>query len=305
VTAANSLTGSNVGDAIGEAVTPLPNGDFVVSSPSWAGNTGAVTHIRRGTDVGGMKVSAANSLVGAGSGSRLGSGKNADSAAPVTVLGNGNYVVCSPALGTVSQLKVGAATWVNASAPVVGTANASNSLIGAAANDRVCSDGVVALDGNDNYVVASPGFQAGSKRVGAASWGSGSAGIHGNVSTANSLVGYGVNFSTYLDAPMVVSALVGNGNYTVAFGKLGVGYSDVADVADGAYPVVWVRGAVGAVGYPQSATASYVKAVDNGIPAYFRCAMAITWWCAVIGARAPRSVARCRGAVGPPGWPVP
>jgi hypothetical protein len=195
VTAANSLTGSNVGDAIGEAVTPLPNGDFVVSSPSWAGNTGAVTHIRRGTDVGGMKVSAANSLVGAGSGSRLGSGKNADSAAPVTVLGNGNYVVCSPALGTVSQLKVGAATWVNASAPVVGTANASNSLIGAAANDRVCSDGVVALDGNDNYVVASPGFQAGSKRVGAASWGSGSAGIHGNVSTANSLVGYGKLFN--------------------------------------------------------------------------------------------------------------
>src|SRR5206468_2687549 len=69
VSAANSLVGSNPGDRVGSnfdgnpLVTLLTNGNFVVASPQWNGNRGAVTWQDGSTGTSGT-VSAANSLVG-------------------------------------------------------------------------------------------------------------------------------------------------------------------------------------------------------------------------------------------------
>ena len=90
VSDANSLVGTNPGDYVGGyfnqpgylGVTPLSNGNYVVDSPGWNGNRGAVTWGDGSTGLSGT-VSAANSLVGTGSNSH------------VTPLSNGNYVVSS------------------------------------------------------------------------------------------------------------------------------------------------------------------------------------------------------------------
>ncbi len=91
VSAANSLVGTSAGDLLGIDVTELPNGNVVVSSPSWdnggVSDVGAVTWINGATGVAGA-VSPANSLVGNSAGDQVGSN-------PVSVLPNGNYVVRS------------------------------------------------------------------------------------------------------------------------------------------------------------------------------------------------------------------
>ena len=192
VSATNSLVGSTAGDSVGEnvgSVTPLSNGNYVVTSQYWNNGTGAVTWGSGTAGVSGA-VSATNSLVGSTASDEVGDGG-------VTALSNGNYVVSSPSWTNGAAADAGAVTWGSGTAGVSGAVSATNSLVGSTANDYVGGNGggVTALS-NGNYVVSSPDWTNGAAaNAGAVTWGSGTAGVSGPVSATNSLVGSTANDS--------------------------------------------------------------------------------------------------------------
>ncbi len=137
VSEANSLVGSNPGDYVGITslgfdlildVTPLSNGNYVVGSPFWNGNRGAVTWGNGSTGVSGI-VSDANSLVGSNPNDRVGNGGNLFDS--ITHLSNGNYVVASPNWSDGR----GAVTWANGSTGVRGSVSDANSFVGSYPGD--------------------------------------------------------------------------------------------------------------------------------------------------------------------------
>jgi hypothetical protein len=195
VSDANSLVGSNPGEQVGEGVTALSNGNYVVQSPDWNGNRGAATWGNGTIGVSGT-ISAANSLVGSNPGDLVGY-------YGVTALSNGNYVVKSRDWNGYR----GAATWGSGSTGVSGVVSDANSFVGSNPNDRVGIYGVTALS-NGNYVVQSPDWNG---QRGAATWGNGSTGVSGVVSDANSLVGSNPNDQV---GDFTVTDL-SNGNYVV------------------------------------------------------------------------------------------
>ncbi len=194
VSPANSLVGSITGDQVGSAITPLSNGNYVVSSPSWNGTQGAATWGNGATGVSGL-VAASNSLVGSATGDRVGS--------RVTALFNGNYVVSSPNWNSGR----GAATRGSGLSGISGAVAATNSLVGSAAGDQVGSFGVTPLS-NGNYVVRSPSWNGGR---GAATWGNGTTGVSGLVAASNSLVGGNAGDQVSSSGIRTLS----NGNYVV------------------------------------------------------------------------------------------
>jgi hypothetical protein len=216
VSSSNSLVGSTVGDYVGQSgyITLLSNGNYVLRNPYWdnAGvvDAGAVTWGSATTGVSGV-VSSSNSLVGTRTSDQVGM--------LVVGLSNGNYVVASPFWDSgpnAADVNVGAATWANGSIGITGTINASNSLIGNAANVRVggggtSGDGIKALP-NGNYVVLTPGFSNT-----AATWGNGSTGITGLISTSNSFTGGNVGSQ---NASFTVLA---DGNYLISEANASVG----------------------------------------------------------------------------------
>jgi hypothetical protein len=198
VSATNSLVGSTANDAVGLlGVTALSNGNYVVDSFDWtngaAANAGAVTWGSGTAGVSGA-VSATNSLVGSTANDQVGSGV-------VTALSNGNYVVGSPAWTNGAAAGAGAVTWGSGTAGVSGAVSATNSLVGSTANDYVDGNSVTALSNgnyvggvtalsNGNYVVDSPAWTNGAAaNAGAVTWGSGTAGVSGIISTMNSAIG--------------------------------------------------------------------------------------------------------------------
>jgi hypothetical protein len=207
VSAANSLVGSS-GDSIAFRVTALTNGNYVVTSPAWANGAvdeaGAATWCDGTTGTTGV-VSIANSLVGSTAGDSVGSGG-------VTPLTNGNYVVRSWNWDNDAAMNAGAVTWGSGTSGVSGTVSAANSLVGSTAGDNVGSAiiSVTAL-ANGNYVVRSPLWDGATPNSGAATWGSGTSGVTGVISTANSLIGYATNDQVGFG----VTAL-SNGNFVVA-----------------------------------------------------------------------------------------
>ena len=176
VSADNSLVGSNPGDEVGTlggsttGVTPLANGNYVVSSPYWNNQEGAATWGNGTTGVTGT-ITAANSLIGAAAYGEL----------TVTPLADGNYLVSNDQWNNGSE---GTVTWGSGTAGVNGVISASNSLVGSTEGDAV-GEHVIAL-ANGNYVVGSRSW-AGS--AGAVTWGDGTTGISGMISAMNSLVG--------------------------------------------------------------------------------------------------------------------
>ncbi len=229
ISAANSLIGSTPGvvgvsngDNVGVAVVPLANGNYVVGSPAWNNDAGAVTWGNGTTGVSGI-ISASNSLIGP-SGAAIGSNNGYFSGNLVTALTNGNYVVASPDWDGY----VGAVTWGNGTTGTTGTVSAGNSLVGSNNPenwaDRIGISGVTAL-ANGNYVVSSPLWNY---QEGAVTWGNGTTGTTGVVSAGNSLVGSqrtggfydSVGGGVYLDPSHNdlgtggVTALT-NGNYVV------------------------------------------------------------------------------------------
>ncbi|MBX3582836.1 MAG: filamentous hemagglutinin N-terminal domain-containing protein [Rhizobiaceae bacterium] len=186
VSSANSLVGSTASNFVGiGGVTALTNGNYVVRSYYWDNGSiidaGAVTWGNGSTGTVGA-VSAANSLVGSTANDQVGSGG-------VYALSNGNYVVSSYNWDHGSIVNAGAVTWGSGTGSVSGVVSAANSLVGSTANDQVGIGSVYALS-NGNYVVSSYNWDNGSAvDAGAVTWGSGTGGVSGIISTANSLVG--------------------------------------------------------------------------------------------------------------------
>ena len=200
----STLTGGgDVGG--GYTLTALTNGNFVVSgegSATWGSGTTGVS----GT------VSAANSLVESGSTGPV--------AYNVTVipLANGNYVV--------NFLRWHAATGAvaggNGTTGTVGTVSAANSLVGNNFGDFVGGSGgsfggVTAL-ADGNYVVVSPFWN---NNEGAATWGNGTTGVTGTITTANSLIGCGDRSGGAMVTPLT------NGNYVVSNSQWNGGEGEV------------------------------------------------------------------------------
>ena len=200
----NSLVGATPGDFVGASATALANGDYVVGSPHWNGDVGAITW---GDGTKGSKgtVSLANSLVGSAPNDFVGFGS-------VAALPNGDYAVASPYWSNGAVVQVGAVTWVRGSGAMAAVVGTGNSIIGSQPNDRIGSGGVLAV-GNGNYVALSPDWSNGvAKRAGAATWVDGSGPRSGVVSEHNSLVG-----TTPDDAlGYYGSARLANGNFVVA-----------------------------------------------------------------------------------------
>ena len=253
VSAANSLTGTATTDHVGiGGVTALTNGNFVVASPEWNHNTGAVTWSSGTASVKGA-VAATNSLVGAKPEDSLAS----DNQYGVTALTNGNYVVCSPNWDGTK----GAVTWGNGITGTKGIVSAANSLVGSAIGDQAGEEGVVPLT-NGNYVVDSLSWNG----VGAVTWGNGTTGIAGAISTSNSLAGSTAGDSAGLGGVTALS----NGNYVVNSPF----WQDAGPVQKGA--LTWGNGASGIsgtissanslIGYTTGGSAglTYVVALTNG-----------------------------------------
>ena len=114
----------------------------------------------------------------------------------VIVLTDGNLVIGSPHWND----DMGAATWMNATTGLTGPVSSANSLVGGTNANGVAgfnavgdylSEGdqvganIVALP-NGDYVVDTPSW---SFNTGAVTWGSGTSGVSGVVSSTNSLVG--------------------------------------------------------------------------------------------------------------------
>ncbi len=178
VSAANSIIGSLAGDAVGAGgVTELTNGNYTIASPLWNNQAGAVTWCAVGGGPVGA-VSSSNSLIGSKWADFVGNGR-------VTALLNGNYVVVSPSWGPGEESGYGAVTWCSGTTGGKGAVTTANSLTGGDFFDEIGFGGVAALrDGH--YAVSSPGWNYGR---GAVTWGNGTTGLSGPVSTANSFVG--------------------------------------------------------------------------------------------------------------------
>ncbi|WP_454654912.1 beta strand repeat-containing protein [Bosea beijingensis] len=139
----STLTGTSANNFVGNGgITTLSNGNYVIRSANWTGNTGAVTWGSGATGVSGA-VSSSNSLVGSTAGDNVG-------IQPVIALSNGNYVVRTPTWGG----NKGAVTWGNgATGATVGVVSSSNSLI---ASTNGSSLGFrTAGDTNDVFIASS------------------------------------------------------------------------------------------------------------------------------------------------------
>jgi hypothetical protein len=173
--------------AFGTQVTALTNGNFVVTDPQWTDgvntNLGAVYLYHGATLTNIMRItgSHANDQVSSGG---------------IQVITNGNFLILSRYWANGSATNAGAVTWCSASNGPrgnVGFSNvvsSANSLVGAYANDSVgydsCYQQPITILSNGNYVIYSSEWNG---TYGAATWGSGSTGVVGVVSSSNSRVG--------------------------------------------------------------------------------------------------------------------
>ena len=268
VSATNSLVGSKTDDWVGgmyygvlvgrNGVTALSNGNFVVSSPNWdfiwaptpgffkfETDAGAVTWGNGTTGVKGV-VSATNSLVGSKTNDYVGSGG-------VTALSNSNFVVPSPNWANGAATEAGAVTWGSGTTGIKGVVSAANSLVGSKTGDQVGSGEVTVLT-NGNFVVPSPNWANGAATdAGAVTWGNGTTGVKGVVSTANSLVGS--QTSDYVGSGHVTA--LSNGNYVVRSSSWANG------TATDAGAVTWGNGTTGVKGVVSAANSLVGSKTDD------------------------------------------
>ena len=116
VTAGGSLVGSTSYDQVGYDVLALANGNYLVESPNWNGNSGAVTLLNGTRGYSGV-VSSVNSFVGANAGDSVGS--------QIAIMSDGNYVVVSNGYGA----GAGAVTLASGQSRLIGSIAPWNSVI--------------------------------------------------------------------------------------------------------------------------------------------------------------------------------
>ena len=220
----NNVQGSRPNDRVGSNVEVLPNGSYVIISPSWGATAGAVTFCLSGAACAGIVPSSANSLVGARQNDFVGS-------FGVTPLANGNYVVQSPQWQNSTTEDRGAATFCSGTLGCVGDVSTTNSLFGESSSSQVGRE-ILALP-NGNYAVVSPGWEPANTTFnsGAVTFCDGTTGCIGPVTTANSLTGQEVNARIGEFSNRVLP----NGNFLI--------YSPNANFGGGAY--TWCSGTTG------------------------------------------------------------
>lgn len=152
--------------------TLLPNGNLVV--PDWGYSIPGAYEVGAVHLYDGDTMELISSLTGSVAGDEVGNGG-------IWTLASGDFLVRSSRWGGGR----GAITWVSGKNGLSGVVSASNSLVGTRNFDRVGNDGVILLK-NGNYIVQSQSWNEGR---GAVTWGSGTSGVSGEVSAANSLVG--------------------------------------------------------------------------------------------------------------------
>jgi hypothetical protein len=309
VSSTNSLVGTQAGDRVGgnmgggpepgggSTVTALTNGNYVVASANWANgtatNAGAVTW-GNGTTGSCGAVSSTNSLVGTQANDRVGG--NMGGGRTVTALTNDNYVVASANWANGTATNAGAVTWGNGTTGSCGAVSSTNSLVGSHANDYIGNYGINVLN-SGNYIVRSGNWDNGSATdAGAVTWGSGTTGVSGEVSAANSLVGttagdnVGNNSLTLLsNGNYVVSSVYWNNGTAANAGAVtwGSGTSGVSGVVSSANSLVGTHAddCVGSIfrwGWPQPAVTAlangnYVVTSSNWANGSMTCAGAVTW----------------------------
>jgi len=236
VTNTTTLSTSHV-DAIGNGVTALANGNFVVVSDFWkngaASRAGAVTWSDgSGTPTLGAP-SSSNSLVGSNTNDYVGLGKyGQNGVAPLlggydgsgAQLYSGNYLVTSASWKNGSIAGAGALTWGSGSSALTGTISNANSLLGLKTNDVRDNWNITPLYGTGNYLVANPNWDNGAvSQAGAATWVDGSTGrlsdyaargSHNIVSASNSLVGTQAGDQVGYGIDYLFSGMDANWNYT-------------------------------------------------------------------------------------------
>jgi hypothetical protein len=187
------------GNHFGSLVLPLSTGNVVITSPN--DDAG-------GTDAGAVYL--LNGATGALISTLTGSHAFEYVGNQVVALSNGNFVVSDPLWANGEAANAGAATFGSGVSGVSGVVSAANSLVGSSANDFVSSNGVKELS-NGNFVLLSPSWSNGATaHVGAVTFGSGTSGVSGVVSAANSLVGSSAN-----DAVGYGAIALSSGNYLV------------------------------------------------------------------------------------------
>jgi hypothetical protein len=235
VSAVNSLVGASADDQVGsDGVMDLGNGAYVVRSPAWdngaAVDVGAATFGPAGTGVSGL-VSSSNSLVGTTMLDRLGS-------FPFALLANGNYVVGCRFCDNGAAVDAGAATFGSGISGVSGPVSPANSLVGSSESDRV-GQSIYPL-ANGNYVVGIQLWDNGAVvDAGAATFASGTTGIVGPVSPANSMVG-----TTAMDRVGIGVVALSNGNYVLTNATWDNGATVDAGAATFASGVAGITGVV-------------------------------------------------------------
>jgi Repeat of unknown function (DUF5650)/Carboxypeptidase regulatory-like domain len=211
VNAANSLTGSRTDDLLTGSVRVmvLSSGNYLLITYLWdngaaAANAGAVTWCDKTAGCP-LTISAADSLIGATAGDRVG-------AEGVTLLTNGNYVVQSRAWHNGALANAGAVTFGNGQKGVSGEVSPGNSLIGSHAGDFLGNRGIYALP-SGSYVVASSLWDNGTlNSAGAVTFGDGNTGVSGPIVSFNSLIGLTAGDQLGSGGVTVLT----NGNYVVA-----------------------------------------------------------------------------------------
>ena len=175
------IVGPTGSEMFGTTVTVLPNGNFVVTDPFYDA-AGPVADVGRVYLYNGTTLALINTMTGTAANDGVGSNATAN---PVTVLPNGDYIVCSS--GWNGQR--GAVTRCSPTTGCPSTINSSNSLVGSVAGDFVGQEGIVVLP-NGNFVVRSSQWNNGATtQAGALTWFAAAATPIGNITTGNSRYG--------------------------------------------------------------------------------------------------------------------
>jgi Repeat of unknown function (DUF5650)/Putative Ig domain len=208
VSAANSLVGGSSQDRVG-GVTPLLNGNYVVSSPLWDNgavmDAGAFTWANGLTGTSGV-VGVANSMIGLTRDDNVG--------LSILVLSNGNYVVSSPGWNNPPLYRAGAVTWGDGARNTTGVISAANSLVGTVGYAHVGGGYVHAVVANadGSYFVLSSFGDNGPVNTATVTYGP-ATGIHGLIASTSSSLG------SSSGEPLVARGRTPAGAYAVSNGQ--------------------------------------------------------------------------------------
>lgn len=245
----SDLAGPPGSESFGMSVLVLANGNYAATDPDFDAegveNVGAVYLFDGATDT------IISTLTGSGADDRVGSDG-------LLAVGSSNFVVSSSEWNE----RRGAVTFVNGETGLSAIVSSTNSLVGSAPGDVVgqtffsgFGSGVPSAKrlSNGHYVVESVRWSGGPDLAGAVTWGDGEAGVTGEITPGNSLVGGAEG-----DIIQLIRSL-DNGNYLVGSDSWDAG--SVEDVG----AVAWASGNGGSVGLISGANSLIGSQADDRV----------------------------------------